>query len=279
MLTMTTMTGCRLFVDDEPVAKSLLQPAQASPDSVTMEIIWARFPESDPQLNADVWTEIDETRIAPAVRRELANNGFRVGVIGGSLPDAIARALNHGDDPAGAAGAANIASTVGLSADPIVHGRVQQLHRNQRSEILASDVHESMPLLLNRANTPLSGRNYQQAQAIYALRVDAQPDRSVLVELTPELHHGATKNRWTRGDDGNGIPRLAPLRDREVFNSMRMSAKLSPGEMLLLMGLPESGSRLGQYFHTVDSTEGRQQKLILIRLAEFPPSDTFDDIR
>ena len=43
------------------------------------------------------------------------------------------------------------------------------------------------------------------------------------------------------------------------------------------MSLPDAGSRLGHYFHTVDSADGRQQKLILIRLAEVPPSDTFAD--
>jgi hypothetical protein len=45
--------------------------------------------------------------------------------------------------------------------------------------------------------------------------------------------------------------------------------------MLVLMSLPNSGSRLGHYFHTVDSADGPQQKLILIRLAQVPPSDTF----
>jgi hypothetical protein len=54
-----------------------------------------------------------------------------------------------------------------------------------------------------------------------------------------------------------------------------MSVRLAPGEMLVLMGLSDAGSRLGHYFHTVESSEGWQQKLILIRLAEVPPSDIF----
>jgi hypothetical protein len=39
--------------------------------------------------------------------------------------------------------------------------------------------------------------------------------------------------------------------------------------------LPEAGSRLGHYFHTVDTPDGPQQKLVLIRLAQVPRSDTF----
>ena len=46
--------------------------------------------------------------------------------------------------------------------------------------------------------------------------------------------------------------------------------------MLVLTSLPNSGSRLGHYFHTVDAADGPQQKLILIRLAQVPPSHTFD---
>jgi hypothetical protein len=163
--------------------------------------------------------------------------------------------------------------SVHLSAEePIVHGRVQRLGRNQRSQIQASEVFASLPLLV-RGGRELRGDTYEQAQAVYALRVDPQPDRTVLIELTPELHHGAPRLRWT-SDDGIGL-RQEPLRDREVFDRMRISLRLAPGEMLVLMSLPDAGSRLGHYFHTVESAAGPQQKLILIRLAEFPPSDTF----
>lgn len=264
-----------MFIDgDDPRGKSPLRPAAASPDSVAMEIIWARFAADAPELNDAAWREIDETQIAPAVRRELANNGFRVGVIGSTVPAAIARALgsgeNHDDEPS----THNGAKPATLTAEPLVHGRIQQLRRNQRSEIQASDVYPSLPLLIN-GGQELSGRTYSDAQAIYALRVDAQPDQTVMVELTPELHYGPARLRFTRDDDDMGILRQAPLRERRVFSELRMSVRLAPGEMLVLMGLPDAGSRLGHYFHSVDSTEGRQQKLILIRLAEVPPSDIF----
>jgi hypothetical protein len=109
---------------------------------------------------------------------------------------------------------------------------------------------------------------------MYALRVDPQPDRTVLVELMPELHHGQAKLRFTGGEEG--ILRSMPLRDREVFDRMRMNVRLAPGEMLILMSLPNCGSRLGEYFHTAESSAGHQQKLILLRLAQVPSSDTFE---
>jgi hypothetical protein len=271
-------SGCRIFIDDDALGNSPLRPAAASPDSVAMEIIWARFAADDAELNDVAWREIDETQIAPAVRRELANNGFRVGVIGGTVPDAIARALGSGEKLDGQPSTSNGASSETLTAEPVVHGRIQQLRRNQRSELQASEVYPSLPLLVN-GGQELSGRTYCDAQAMYALRVDPQPDQTVMVELTPELHYGQPRLRFTRGDDDMGILRQAPLREREVFSDLRMSVRLAPGEMLVLMGLSDAGSRLGHYFHSVDSSEGGQQKLILIRLAEVPPSDLFAAVR
>jgi hypothetical protein len=163
--------------------------------------------------------------------------------------------------------------TTDLAADAVVHGRVRQLKRNQRMEIQASEVFASLPLLVS-SGSELSGRNYEQAQAIYALKVDPQPDSTTLVELTPELHYGMPRMQWTGGD--GGVLHQAPLREQEVFDELRLTVPLAPGDMLVLMSLPGSSSRLGQYFHIANSSSGdRQEKLILIRVAEVPPSNTF----
>jgi hypothetical protein len=242
-----------------------------------MEIVWVRFAADDPQLNSAAWQDIDETQLLPSVRCELANNGFRAGIISGTLPDAIAHALSPEDPAKDASDAQDDDQLVDLTTEPTVHGRVQQLRRNQRSEIQASEVYPSLPLLVNHGRE-LSGDNYEQAQAIYALRVDPQPDRTAVIELTPELHYGPLKWRLTRGEEETGIFRQAQVRDHEVFDQLRISVKLAPGELLVLMGLPDAGSRLGQYFHTAESADGPQQKLILIRLADVPPGNTFANL-
>lgn len=242
-----------------------------------MEIIWVRVSADDPQFHESVWREIDETQLAPSIRSELANNGFRAGVVGARLPDPLARALRTGDSPASGTIRRAAAQKVDLTAEPVVHGRIQQLRRNQRSELQASEVFESLPLLI-RGGRELGGRTYEQAQAIYALRVDPQPNQTVRVELTPELHYGPFRLTYTGGDDGAGILHQAMTRQHEVFDKMRMSVQLAPGEMLLLMSMPDSNSRLAECFHTVEAPSGRQQKLILIRLADVPTSDVFSNI-
>jgi hypothetical protein len=274
--------GCRLLDPAESSqGHSPLQPAQSSPDSVALEIIWARFPMNDPQLSDTMWQEIDETQLSPAVRRELANNGFRVGVVGGTLPDAIAELLAPAGPPVGEAASATKSSTEPgaddgqnpLLAEPTIRRRVLQLRRGRRAEVQASEVYGSLPLLVYQ-DRELGGRTYRDAQAMFGLRVDPQPDQTAIVELTPELHYGAARLRWTSEDEG--ILRQAPLRNREIFTALRISTPLAAGEMLVLTSMPDVGSRLGHYFHTVNAADGQQQKLILIRLAQVPPSRTFE---
>lgn len=274
-LTLGVLSGCVLF-PVEPLAKghSPLKPAQPSPDSVAMEIIWVRFPANERVFDDATWREIDETALAPAVRRALVDNGIRAGVISGSVPEAIGRVLHQGPPahvPKDSKSAA-LAKNDELIEEPPVHGHTMRLRRNQRTEIQASDVYPTLPLLVS-GGKELTGHTYEKAQAVYALRVDPQPDRTALVELTPELHFGDPKLSFTGGEDR--FLRQASVRDRKIFDDLRLNVRLAPGEMLVLMSLPDAGSRLGHYFHTVDTANGPQQKLILIRLAEVPPSDTF----
>ena len=272
--------GCRLLDEDAVVqGRSPLRPATPSPDSVQMEVIWARCPLNDAEINDTVWQEIDETQVAPAVRRELAHNGFRVGVIGGTPPDAIARVLNlNADQTADAKEEVGALQTLDLVHDAKIHGSRRNLRRGERMEIRASEDLASMPLLVSRGRD-VGGRTLRDAQAIYALAIDPQPDQTVKVELTPEIHYGPSQLRWSGGEEGMDVVlRQLPMREREVFESMRMEVRLAPGEMLILAGLPDAGCRPGHYFHTVETSGGREQKLVLIRLAQVPRSDTFDSL-
>jgi len=268
--------GCQLFPGEAIVAgTSPLRAVRPSADSVQIEVIWARCDPNDAELNDTVWNEIDETQVEPAAHRELARNGFRVGVVSGTPPDAIARLLKMSDAPPTGTTSEGGLKTLDLKQNAKIYGRRRNLRRGERMEIRASENLPAMPLLV-ASGRDVHGRTFRDAQAIYALSVDPQPDQTVRVELTPEIQFGPAQMRWTGGEDGIDIVlRQLPMRDREVFESMRMNVRLAPGEMLVLAGLPDSGSRPGHYFHTADSAPGREQKLMLIRLAQVPKSDTF----
>ena len=269
--------GCRLLNEEAVVqGTSPLRPARPSPDSMQMEVIWARCPLNDAELNDTVWSEIDETQVEPAVRRELARNGFRVGVIAGTPPDAIARVLNMQASDASTAHDSPGSQAIDLVHERKIHGNRRSLRRGERMEIRASENVASMPLLVSRGRE-LGGRTFRDAQAIYAVTIDPQPDESVQLELTPEIHFGPSQMRWSGGEEGMDVMlRQLPTREREVFESMRFDVRLAPGQMLMLAMLPESACRPGYYFHSAESAAGREQKIVLIRLAQVPQSDTFD---
>jgi hypothetical protein len=268
--------GCQLLPGEAVVAgSSPLRAVRPSADSVQIEVIWARCDPNDPELNDTVWNAIDETQVEPAAHRELARNGFRVGVVTGTPPDAIARLLKMSDTPPADSADDGGLKTLDLAEDAQIYGRRRNHRRGERMEVRASENLADMPLLVARG-MDVHGRTFRDAQAIYALSVDPQPDQTVRIELTPEIQYGPAQMRWTGGDDGiDVVLRQLPMRDREVFESMRMNVRLAPGEMLVLAGLPDSGSRPGHFFHTADSAAGREQKIMLIRLAQVPQSDTF----
>jgi hypothetical protein len=273
--------GCRLLIDDQgPGGKSPLQPATAADGSATLEIYWVRYSPDDPALSDEFWSEIDESKLAPAIRQELAANGFRVGVVGAIIPDPVAALLARGAPPKPDSDGADSSDqvpagtqerTIDLLYEPLVRRRTLQLERGRRAEVQASDRFAELPLLVSRSGE-LGGRTYCDAQALYALGVDPQPDGSTTVTLTPELHYGPPRLRWIADD---GILRQQMSRDVETFDKIASSVRLSPGEMLLVTGLPEAKGRLGHCFHSTSSLGNLQQKLILIRVANVPPSTLF----
>jgi len=65
-----------------------------------------------------------------------------------------------------------------------------------------------------------------------------------------------------------------PIREPE-FPVLGLIVSGGHSEMLLMTGLTESGSRLGDYFHAVDGPAGKERKLVVIRLAQIPDSPAF----
>ena len=95
------------------------------------------------------------------MRRELLNNGLRAGVIGSSVPAAITLRRHQEKPKPMDSQAAVLDKNDELMSDPPVHGHVVRLRRNQRSEIQASEIYPSPPLLVSRG-TELTGHTYEQ---------------------------------------------------------------------------------------------------------------------
>lgn len=245
----------------------LVQP-RMSPDSVVLEIFTARFPLGDERYNARLWSQVDEQQLDPAVRRRLAENGLRAGIVGAQMPVELQRLLRL----EGQRIAVEEAQAVVPEEDRLVTQRRTQLRAGRRAEIVLSCEHPQFHLLLPEQGR-VTGRTYVQGQGILALQAFPGGDGRVRLELTPELHHGGPRQQW-RGEETDFV--LETSRARETLDALRFSGVLAPGTSLLIGTLAERAGSVGGRFLTDERHGTVEQKLVLVRLAQVQRDDLFE---
>ncbi|MEN6494458.1 MAG: hypothetical protein ABFD16_09205 [Thermoguttaceae bacterium] len=252
--------------------KSPLTRPRMSPDSVVLDIVSIRIPFGQEEANRGLWDEVDELHFPAEVRRQLNKSGFRAGVVAGQIPVALARLLETTDKPAPNAGEAQEVNLAEVEAEPRVVWRHLQCRRAQRAEILASHVYDELPVLTTEANG-LCGQTYLKAQGVLGAKAFPEPDGRVRIDITPELHHGESRQRFV---ENQGMLRMEAGRSRRVFDNLALSATLAPGHLLLLSCLPSRPGSLGHHFFTSVTSGQREQKLLVIRLSQTQHNGLFD---
>ena len=267
-LAVVAAVGCSPI---RPQGKSPLAPARMSPDSVALDIFFVRFPFGKEEINGPLWDEIDEQHFPPEVRRRLLENGFRVGVVAGQLPMGLSQLLELKDKPApdGRPQETNLAD---LEAEPRVVRRYLQLRANQRSEIIASEIYEQLPVLTCESGD-VCGQTYPKAQGVLIVKTRPERDGRVRLELVPELQYGDVKQRYA---GNHGAVRLETGRSRRDFDNLALAANLAPGDTLVLGSLPNRTGSLGHHFFTHESTGKLEQKLLVIRLGQTQHDELFN---
>ena len=247
-----------------PVAKSRspLAPARMSEDAVALDIFFVRFPIDSEEANQTLWEEIDEQHLPALLRQRLAENGFRAGVVAGPLPVALSNLMDLSEKPVSTT-QTHTTDLADLDTKPRVLRRYLPLRAGKPGEIVASTTYSRLPVLQCSAGE-LRGQTYLDAQAILAVQSRPQRDGRVLIELTPELHHGQPRQQWVTGQ---GTLMLETARPKQVYKDMAVSATLAPGGMLVLSALPNRPGSLGHHFFT-ERDGAVEQKLLLVRLAQ-----------
>jgi hypothetical protein len=265
LLVVLGMAGCKL-VEPSPKGRSPLLPVSASPDAITLEVFSAPAPLGDPQL-ATLWSQVDEQPLPADLRRKLAQNGLRAGIVGPSLPDALADLLKVTDQRI----AADKRDIVPMETEPGVILRVMQPRVGKRHEQVVSHTYDQIALLRN-VDGQVEGKTYYKADGRFALRVFAEPDSRVRLELTPELHHGEFKNRFASSE---AMLIMKQERQKQVFEDLKLSATMAPGQMFVVTCLSDMPSSIGHYFFTQLDGDKAVQKLYVIRVAQARPDRSF----
>jgi hypothetical protein len=245
-----------------------------SPDSCVLDILSVRIPAAEAEASRGLWDEIDEQPFPPELRRRLARNGFRAGLVSGQMPLKLARVLELDDKPV-PTGESNQIDLEDLESSPTVVPWHVQIRPGKRREIQTSPVYDELPVLRCESGG-LCGRSYPKAQGVIALKTFCQPDGRVQLELVPELHYGDFGQQIV-GD--RHAFRFDTSRPRRVFSEMTVSATLTRGDMLVISSLPDCPGSLGHYFFTQESSGREERKLYVIRLAQTQHDDLFDPDR
>ncbi len=267
------LCGCSLLltlpVPEDP--QSFLKSVETAADSVAIEIFQVRISATDEELDQQLWQSVDEQRLDLELRHELIRNGFRAGVLSGTVPDSLALSLKLESELPETKVERII---TGENADPTVTRRVVQLDKSDSATIQVSGLRDKLHVLMNE-DGGLRGRSYEQVQAVYTMRAEAISGQRVHLRLIPELQHGELRNRYAGSDQG--IFLVTPSRERELYDELELSLDLTPGELLVVGGLPDASGSLGHAFHAQSQRGPAELKLVLIRLIEVPGSEILAD--
>lgn len=265
-----------------------LKTPQMSPDSVVLEVAILRFPlEANPQpsvvksadshenqrTNAgpapsgieEIWSEVDEQFLPRAIEGRLAQNGFRCGLLDGRPGPALQSALDAH------ASRKTLQPDEVSSETPVGIQRLQN-RAGRRGKVLTAELRESLAVLRPDAGR-LHGKTYSQAQCLVAVRSFPRGDGQVDLELTPELEHGQAKPKWL-GEAAEGSFRIDTSRERLEFDSLRITARVSPGQMLVL-GPSPPWKGLGRQFFAETSRGTLEPRLLIVRIAQTQLDDLF----
>ena len=272
-LLLTSFAGCSLLLTlpmpEDP--QSLLKSVETAPDSVAIEIFQVRVPAIDEELDEQLWRSVDEQRVELEVRQELIRNGFRAGVLGGTIPDKLATYLKLESELPETQVERII---TGENADPSVTRRVVQLDKSDSATIQVSRLQDKLHVLMNE-DGGLRGRSYEQVQAVYSMRAEAIAGQRVHLRLVPELQHGELRNRYAGSDQG--IFLVTPSREREMYDELEIGVEMTPGELLIVGGIPDASGSLGHAFHAESKRGPAELKIVLVRLVEVPGSEILAD--
>jgi len=271
-IVLLALGGCT-FVEPQAASKPLLAPLAVSPDTTTLEVFSAPAPLTDPEF-AELWELVDEQPLPADLRRRLAANGIRAGLVGPSVPTPLAAVLKVTDRRV----EDDERQLVSMDPDGGVVLRVLHAHSGKRTELAIPGVRDRLTLL-EAINGEIHGKTYHQAECRIALRAFPESDGSVRVQLTPELHSGEFKSRF-RGSDG--VLMYTQEREKKIFTELMLEPALAPGQMLLVTRRPDQPSTAGWHFFTNPTGEKPQAVLWVFRAAraaadpafyETPPND------
>lgn len=215
--------------DTEQTAAASTKPP---PKTIPIEMVFVRTEQGDDQLREELWQFADEQGLDDELRRRLAANGLRAGVIAGPLPPTLAARFQP---QATAAAAGELPEPP--SARPAVVRRILRLLPGRKNEIVATTGLAEL-VLLEHDGEAVHGGTYRDATAQFTLRSWPAADGRVRLELTPTIKHGPLERSWV-GEEG--VFRMETGQREHALDRLRFEVTI-PANATLFVGCAGDGT-------------------------------------
>ncbi|MFV1966972.1 MAG: hypothetical protein ACC628_16220 [Pirellulaceae bacterium] len=236
-------------------------------DSVVLEATFVQLPPSGAE-DESLWTHVDEQHLPMDTRRRLQDNGLRTGLVGSQFPDELRRLLDRpGVNELFAAGRSPEETEL-FSQQKRLQMRAGQSH----PILVTPGKREEMVVLLREEGT-VRAQRFADPRGYFTIQSSPLGDGRVRLDLTPEIEHGELRQRIV---GGQGSLLLKNSRERHIFEELRISTVLSPGQTLLLTCTP-APKGLGEQLFVSGKSNAQARTLMLVRLAQTQIDDLFLD--
>lgn len=248
--------GCRAVTllpagaDGPPDDAVSTATTRTQPQTIPVELLFVRCDEHDPALGEELWNAADEQALDDGLRRRLAANGLRAGIVSGALPPDLAARLLPDQ-----------ATAEATATDAVFTQRLLRLLPGKRSEIVAAAGIDEL-VLLEACDGEVRGGTYRDATGSFTLKVHAAADGRVRVELVPEIRHGPLERSWV-GEDG--MFRLEAGQRRHRREDLALGVELTAGGLLIVGCAGDQAATLGDALLRDRKGERTTQRLLVIR--------------
>ncbi len=265
------LAGCELFSKSPaklPTAEAGLPTIQAPPDSMQLEILFVERPTGDRLLGDVLWNEVDTIlNMEPQEQRDLARNGFKIGMAGAHPPTALQQLLEMRAKPQEGE------VVTAQQNDARVQGNRFYMRSGEETQIQINDgPYEELRFNLfatHGAREP-EIKKFQGARCVYRVTVRREQEGWARLEFVPEIHHGMDMLRPSPGADNW---ELKSQQNIEKLFAQRFTVVLHTGDMVLVTGRPDLSDSVGHRFFTGPEGQDGIQRMLIVRLSQMAAND------
>lgn len=281
LLCLLVVLACSGCFWKKPEPKPPVNPfplARLNPDTVVLEIGVLVITDKNRDQFQNAWRHLDAQHIPFHVRKLLDENGIRTGLAGCQLPaefktlmepDPIdEEELNEFQIQLHEAGLLKAAEKMDL------HQRIQN-RAGQKHEIPLSKFSQTTSWTIKTGDGHRRPGQLANAQPYMAVATYPNGNGSVSLVLTPQFQHGELKNRIT-SFQSQAVYENA--KESMMFDDLNIHATLKPGETIMVT-CNDNESDFGQTLFENFGARQREQRILMIRLAQSQHDDLFSDLK